>query len=50
MTVQSATAGVADPATYALVGALLAAVAVLACLFPALRATRVDPMEILREE
>ncbi len=41
---------VADPATYALVGALLAAVAVLACLIPALRATRVDPMEILREE
>ena len=41
---------VSDPATYALGGALLAAVAAVACLIPALRATRVDPMEILRED
>lgn len=39
-----------DPLTYAMVGGLLAAIAVLACLVPALRATRIDPIRVLRDE
>jgi len=39
-----------DPAVYALVGAVLLAVAVLASSLPALRATRADPNTVLRAE
>jgi len=38
-----------DPGTYWLVGLLLGGVAVAACLIPARRASRVDPMVALRE-
>jgi predicted permease len=39
-----------DPATFAGVSALLCAIAALACWIPARRASRVDPIVVLREE
>jgi putative ABC transport system permease protein len=42
--------GPADPATFAVVSAVLAAVALAASLVPGLRATRVDPVIALRSE
>ena len=39
-----------DPATFAGVAALLAVIAVLACWIPARRASRLDPIVVLREE
>lgn len=40
----------ADPLTYAAVAALLAGVSLLACLIPARRAARVDPLAAIRAE
>jgi putative ABC transport system permease protein len=40
----------ADPSTFGLVITLLAAVAFVACLVPAARAARVDPMVVLRQD
>jgi predicted permease len=40
----------ADPSTFGLVVTLLAAVAFVACLVPAVRAARVDPMVVLRQD
>ena len=39
-----------DTLTFALVAALLAAVAGIACAIPAVRAARVDPMLVLRDQ
>jgi len=39
-----------DPATFAIVSAVLAIVAALACYFPARRAASIDPMQALRSE
>jgi ABC-type antimicrobial peptide transport system permease subunit len=39
-----------DPATFAITAALLMVLAVAACVMPALRASRVDPIKALRSE
>ena len=42
--------GASDPLTFALVAGLLAAVSAVACAIPAVRAVRVDPMLVLRDQ
>jgi predicted lysophospholipase L1 biosynthesis ABC-type transport system permease subunit len=42
--------GASDPLTFILVGGLLATVSALACAIPAVRAARVDPMLVLRDQ
>jgi putative ABC transport system permease protein len=42
--------GAADPVTFGVVIALLGSVALAACAVPAVRAARVDPMVVLREQ
>jgi ABC-type antimicrobial peptide transport system permease subunit len=42
--------GAADPLTFALVAGVLAAVSAVACAVPAIRAVRVDPMLVLRDQ
>jgi ABC-type lipoprotein release transport system permease subunit len=42
--------GAADPLTFALVAGLLAVVSAVACAVPAVRAARVDPMLVLRDQ
>jgi ABC-type antimicrobial peptide transport system permease subunit len=39
-----------DPLTFVLVGGLLVAVSAVACTIPAVRAARIDPMLVLREQ
>ncbi len=38
------------PTTYAWIASLLAVIALTACLAPARRATKLDPMQVLRHE
>ncbi|HET9360723.1 MAG TPA: ABC transporter permease [Vicinamibacterales bacterium] len=42
--------GASDPVTFALVAGLLATVSAVACAIPAVRAARVDPMLVLRDQ
>jgi predicted permease len=42
--------GASDPLTFALVAGVLAAVSAIACAIPAVRAARVDPMLVLRDQ
>jgi ABC-type antimicrobial peptide transport system permease subunit len=42
--------GAADPLTFAAVAGLLAVVSAVACAIPAMRAARVDPMLVLRDQ